>query len=146
MRQEIAISGDGGAVMLFVIGREQDQPQSIDDANWVRVMVSIIVGPFSGEFEAAFGSSDFEAFHQQLANLLAGSSKTAAFRTDEEGLEMDLATVGMTGAVQVDGMARVHGLPRGALSFSFETDRTYLDKTVRQLARVIHLFPPVDRL
>ena len=87
-RERIEIQGNG---------YERAPVGEFFDDNWVRVVVAIAVGGFSGKYAAAFLTSDFVGFHEELQALHRSLEGKASFSTMEEQLSLELTRSGRGG-------------------------------------------------
>lgn len=142
MPLEVTIAGDGGSLTVEVLGYEDSSGQDISDANWLvcRVIVTIGAGTFSCDFRAAFTTHDFAQFREQLNEAVSRLTGMASFITDEDALRLSVQ-MGERGNAHVEGIARVCGPPEATLSFSFESDQSFLNQTLHALGALLSQFP-----
>ncbi|MGH9768138.1 MAG: WapI family immunity protein [Blastocatellia bacterium] len=145
MSDEIEIAGQGASLKVEVLRYENISAQDLSDANWLSCSVQARVGSFSGNFSGSFTTNDFAQFRDELRELLARKSGTASFLTDEEQLRINLE-VERTGTVQIEGSAQTSGMPQACLSFSFESDMSFLDQTLRDLEKLVKSFPVKEKV
>jgi hypothetical protein len=74
------------------------------DDNWVRAEVFVSVGAFKGKYTAAFLTSDFVGFREELQVLHQSLSGQATFSTLEEQLSLKLSGNGR-GGISLAGVA-----------------------------------------
>lgn len=140
MSEKIEIIGEGVCIALEVLGYENPLAQDVSDANWLDCRVSITIGDaFQGQFAASFTTSDFVRFREELSTALTELNGTATFVTDEDALRVGVE-LSKTGRAAVEGIAQTFS-PDASLSFSFETDQTFLNQTLQQLNAVVDHFP-----
>jgi hypothetical protein len=140
MSNSIEIKGQGAGLTVMISGYERPDAENVHDANWLRCAASVAVREFSCKLEAAFTTYDFAEFEAQLDNVLSALKGKASFVTDEKALGLDVEFRN-TGLAVVSGVVQVRGLPKAALSFSFETDQTFLRQTHRELRAAVQSFP-----
>lgn len=145
MPDEIEIAGHGGSIKVEALRYENPSAKDLSDANWLSCNVQARIGSFSGNFSGSFTTNDFVQFRDELRGLLSRKSDTASFLTDEEQLRIKLE-VGRTGTVQIEGSAQTYGMPQASLSFSFESDMSFLDQTLRDLEKLIRSFPVKEKV
>ena len=138
------IEGTGGSILIEVLGYENAATSNESDANWLRCRIKIATGPFSGEIDAALTTQDFAYFERELTEVLRTLKGKATFQTDEDGLRFEVE-MGSRGVAMVSGAAKAKGGSRASLSFSFETDQSFLAQTKRALAEVVEHFPVQQR-
>lgn len=140
MSVEIEIRGHGGHLRVEVLGYENPSAQDLSDANWLSCDVLVEVSAFSGNISCSFSTQDFIQFRDELRELLANRSGIASFLTDEEHLGIRLE-MEATGIVRIEGMAQIYDMPQATLSFSFESDGSFLTTALRDLEKLIKVFP-----
>jgi hypothetical protein len=140
MLNSVDIRGQGARVTIVVLGYERPNASNSHDANWLRCRVRLAVGEFSAELEAAFTTYDFVEFESQLHKAFSAVGGKARFLTDERSLKLEIEFK-KTGQVTVSGLAQTFGSPRAGLSFSFESDQTFLGQTDDELKAIIRSFP-----
>lgn len=145
MSRKIAIAGHQGNVNIEVLGYANLNAKDISDANWLNCIVAANVEHFAAQFNASFTTSDFVTFHSELRSILANFTGSASFVTDEENLSLKVELL-KTGGAHIKGMAQIYGQPRAALSFSFESDQSFLAMTLKDLAEMIKMYPVKDRV
>lgn len=140
MEQSVAIRGElGRRVRVLVSGYEREEALTPEDANWLRCSVDVEVGGFRGAVEASFMTQDFVRFSSELDAVLDSRASKARFDTDEEALALSLE-VDRAGHATVSGTLKDVDA-RASLSFSFETDITFLRETRKELQSVLAAFP-----
>lgn len=126
---------------MEVLGYENPSAPDVSDANWLKCRVAInIEEAFWANFPASFTTSDFIQFHEELRTVLTKLSGTASFLTDEDALCLSIE-IGRTGGALVGGVAQTYGQPQASLSFSFESDQSFLSRTLHDLEAVVIHFP-----
>lgn len=139
MSIEIEFKGHGGGVGIEVLGYENPDAENGSDANWLVCRVNVGVGPFGGEMMATFTAQDFAAFASELGDLLEHRAEGATFDTDEQALTLKVE-MGPTGVARISGVAR-YVVPEVTVSFTVESDQSYLTGAARALADVTKRFP-----
>lgn len=134
------IAGPGARCTIHVLGYENPTAQDPSDANWLSCCVSLRCDRFSAECPAAFSTQDFGALAEELRTVLGSVTGAASFHADEEVLSLSI-NLGRTGNASVSGVLRLPGSTHGMLSFSFESDQTYLSETLRHLEALTRTFP-----
>ena len=145
MAAEMGLSGEGGDLLVSIGIRENDAPQTLEDANWVIGTVSVAVGAFRGDYTASFMSRDFADFQAQLEKVVNAGIGVASFRTVEDNLEIDIE-VGRLGQARVHGVARTIGPPSAEFDFSFESDLGRIATACMGLRRIVSEFPVISQL
>ena len=122
-----------------------ERPDATDeyDANWLRARCSITVAEFSAVLSLALVTHDFARFADELEQAVQLLKGKATFSTAEDGLAVEIRFK-TAGHAEVFGSARsqtsfVPDAP--VLSFSFETDQSFLAHTVREVKTVVSQFP-----
>lgn len=136
------ISGQGARLTVEVLGYENPSAQNASDANWLscNVAIKVLESTVLANFPASFTTYDFIQFRQELSTILSNLRGSATFVTDEEALRLSVE-IGSTGVARVDGVACVRGGPETTLSFSFDSDQSYLSQTVNGLEAIVVHFP-----
>lgn len=140
MTQAIEIRGHGGGVAIVVLGYENPSAQEHSDANWLACKVRVTAGPFAGDVDAAFTTDDFARLRRGIRALLDREVQSAEFEPIEQALSLKMAG-SRTGAVSISGAVRYSSGPAAAISFTFESDLSYLSSALGSLDAVIGQFP-----
>ena len=143
MTNTVQIRGDGKAIQIEVFGYERPDADDGYDANWLRAKCSVTVAEFSVVLSLALATHDFARFTDELEQAVKVVNGTASFSTAEEGLAVEIKFT-TAGHADVFGSVRsqtssVPDVP--VLSFSFETDQSFLAQTVRELKAIVSRFP-----
>jgi hypothetical protein len=139
----VHIRGDGNVIQIEVFGYERPDANDAYDANWLRARCSISVAEFSAALSVALVTHDFARFADELEQTVQLLKGTASFSTAEEGLAVEIKFT-TVGHAEVFGSARSQTscVPDvSVLSFSFETDQSFLAHTVRELKAIVSRFP-----
>ena len=136
MSIEIEIAGHGGYLKIEILEYENPSAQDLSDANWLSCNVIARVGAFSSSLNASFTTHDFVQFRNELQELMAKQKSTASFITDEEQLSLRV-DMGNAGIVSVEGTLQTYDMPRASLVFSFESDMSFLAKTISGLRNLV---------
>ena len=137
---KLDIGGHSGSVVIEVLGYENEHPLSISDANWLLCFIDLRVGEFTGHYQASLSTHDFMQFYHQLKDVLSAQAGSARFDTDEDGLRLAVE-IDERGNFRITGAARSTGAPQTVLSFTIDSDQSYLQQTNTQLARIVQEFP-----
>jgi len=140
----VPIAGSGGSITIEVLGYENPGAGNDSDANWLRSKVRVVVGPFSGEVDAALTTQDFVYFERELTEMLRTLEGKATFQTDEDWLRFEIG-MGSRGTATVSGAVKAGGGTQASLRFWFETDQSFLAQTKRALAEVAEHLPVQHR-
>ena len=137
------IGGHGGHIKIDVQGYEQPETSDEDDANWLIARCNVAVAEFSCTIKLSLVTRDFVEFLAQLEKAVDSLKGTAAFTTLGEGLDIEIK---FTHAGHADLLGRARSqqslVPdQSVLSFSFETDQSFLSQTVRELRGIVTQFP-----
>jgi hypothetical protein len=140
MPSKVSINGNGASIAIEVLGYERPSAQDVSDANWLKCRVSTNLGQFIGNYDASFTTSDFTRFRDELRSVLTTMNGAAAFVTDEEALNCTIQLM-RVGTAVVKGRAQAQGHVTAVLSFSFESDQSFLAETLLGLESVVQKFP-----
>ena len=142
----VVVQGDRGAtIRIEVRGYENPRADNQDDANWLRCWLTVAVDGFSCELDASFTTHDFVEFQHELEQVISTMAGVASFQPYEEAIRLDVK-LGPSGQGSVSGLARSFSTERASLSFSFETDQTFLAQTRSELNRINREFPIITVL
>lgn len=131
----------GRRLTITVHGYERDESHDLYDANWLRCSVEADLGQFRGTVDASFTTHDFARFLSDLDGVMNKSTSVASFDTMEAALFIRVE-VDRAGRAAVNGKLREGDVSRSELTFSFESDRSFLAKTHAELKRLVAEFPP----
>jgi len=137
---KVPILGSSASITIHVRGYENPAAANDSDANWLRSTVSISAGPFAGEIEGSLTTQDFAYFERELTEALRTFHGKATFHTDEDWLRFEVS-MDSRGTATVSGIAKAGAGSQTGLTFSFETDQTYLGETQRALGDMAGQFP-----
>jgi hypothetical protein len=140
MSVEIEIRGHGGGIGIVVLGYENPAANGGSDANWLSCNVRVGIGPFRGEVSATFATQDFARFRQELRAVLGSQRASAAFETDEQVLQLKIEAK-PTGATPISGTVRWSSGPSVVVSFTLDSDQSYLGSVLEGLDAVTAQFP-----
>ena len=122
------IAGQGASITVKIITRESPDTKNVYGGNWLTCEVELDVPPFTGRFKASYTTQEFFRFWTGLSMALSSSKGDVVFGSDVDALQV---TVG----IEATGRGLVKGITRGqsktTVSFSFESDQTYLNKTCK---------------
>jgi hypothetical protein len=141
MSVTVTVQGhDGSRLNVDVIRYERPEATDEADANWLVARIEVTNGTFSGTVEDSLTTQDFQEFRGQLVKALDVGDGVAEFRTLEEILEVKV-TINRLGQANVSGRLRSLDRPSTELSFAFESDQSFLKRTVLDLDAVTNTFP-----
>jgi len=143
MPKTMEIRGHGGNIKIDVQSYERPETSDEDDANWLVAKCEIVVREFSCVLGLSLVTREFTQFLAELEEAVGSLKGTATFRTLEEGLQIEVR-FNHAGHADVVGHARSQMSPvpeQTVLSFSFETDQSFLAQTVRELKGIVTQFP-----
>jgi hypothetical protein len=130
----------GRRVTVEIHGYEHEAAQESYDANWLRCSVEADIGRFRGQVDASFTTQDFVRFLSELEQVIALASSVASFQTHEEALALRIE-VDRAGRATVSGKLREVDFKGPVLSFTFESDLSFLGELHAELRRVVSEFP-----
>ena len=140
MSVTVEIAGDAALVKIEVFGYERPSATHLTDANWLSCQVEVNVIGFEGHLVAAFTTLDFAEFRTTLRSGVADLKGQALFETDEDALRLRIE-FSPIGHVSISGVLRDVDRPETSLTFSIESDQTYMRRTVEMLDEVLRRFP-----
>ena len=127
-------------VEVRVHGYERAQVGEYYDDNWLKVSVCINAGSFSGLFEAAFLTSEFIEFRDNLRSLYESLVGSAHFATLEGQLTLHLTGDGK-GHIALAGVAFDAPGTGNRLEFHINLDQGHLSSALRGLDGIATTFP-----
>jgi hypothetical protein len=133
--------GENERVEVRVHGYERAPVGEYYDDNWVRASVAVAVGAFSGEFDAAFLTSDFVRFREGLAVLNETLVGKASFTTLDDQLSLELTGNGR-GGIRFKGVAVDAPGIGNRLEFALDLDQSYLPGILGGLDEILKEVPP----
>jgi hypothetical protein len=139
----VQIRGDGKVIQIEVYGYERPDADDQDEANWLRARCSVKVAEFSAVLNLDLVTHDFARFAQELEKAIQLLKGRATFSTAEAGLAIEIKFT-TAGHAEVFGSVRSQTsfVPdQSVLSFSFETDQSFLALTARELKEIVGRFP-----
>jgi hypothetical protein len=145
MSNTVTFAGNGGKLVIEVFGYEQ-QPAAPDpgggtwDANWLDANLFAEAGPFRGTFRLSLTTAELIGLCKDLEKSTDSLSGRVAFESLESDLELTIS-FGERGAVEIAGILRPGGWSPGVLHFQFQSDQSYLAKSVQDLKRLTQQFP-----
>jgi hypothetical protein len=140
MSPQVSIKGHGASISIEASGYERPIAQNVDDANWLKCRVTVNLGYFTGEYPGAFETSDFVRFRDGLEKILSTMGGMASFETCEEALNCTIEMRG-SGTARIKGKAQIHQNVAATLSFSFESDQSFIAQTLREVEAIIAEYP-----
>jgi hypothetical protein len=105
------------------------------------------VAEFSAVLKLALDTHGFAQFADELEQAVKLLKRTASFSTVEAGLGMEIKFT-RAGHAEIFGSVRsqISNVPDvSVLSFSFESDQSFLAHTVRELKAIVSRFPVCNR-
>jgi hypothetical protein len=135
----IEIQGEGARVSIEIVGFQRPNSTNVDDANWLQGNLKITLESFSCRMCIPLRTYDLSQLQVELETCLQALEGRATLRLLEPVLQVDL-DFNRRGHVTVKGVAQTLGQRRSALSFSFDSDQSYLAETNRQLKAALLSF------
>jgi hypothetical protein len=130
----------GRRLTIDVHGYERDSFQDPYDANWLRCSVDLDAGRFRGAVDASFTTQDFARFLSEMDQVVRGDARAASFQTMEEALSIRVE-VDRAGRALVTGSLREIDAGGSVLSYSIESDLSFLQRSHAELTRIVEEFP-----
>ncbi|MBK7484233.1 MAG: hypothetical protein IPI72_16170 [Flavobacteriales bacterium] len=110
------------------------------DRNWIKSIVTVKAGGFSGQFHCNLMTIDFQQFEQQLAPLYNRLDGTAIFDTMEGQVSIKINGDGI-GHFGANCSVMDFAGTGNQLDFEIGFDQTNISDMIRQLGTIIKLFP-----
>ena len=140
MSTSVSIEGQDGRGVIRAVAYERPVATDSADANWLTSAIEISTGNFSGVVDGALTTEDVDQFRQDLAKALEAGNGIAEFRTLEQILELKII-LNARGHATVFGALHSLDRPATVLSFSFETDQSFLRRTASDVDGIVEAFP-----
>jgi len=140
MSVNVEFPGHAAHVLIDVVGYETSAAVNLSDANWLTCRVEVRAGAFCGHIDTALTTQDFAAFSRSLRAGVTDCKGDVVFVTDEDAFRLDVH-FDTTGRVSITGVLREPGRSKTFLSFSFESDQTFMRRTLATLDEVNSQFP-----
>jgi hypothetical protein len=137
---EIVFRGDGSDRLIFLMnGRRYPDDKDVWHANWMAVDVSIQVGPFSGKVSGEFRNEHFHDFYKDLTLLHETLKGKATFYVDQR---VNLYVEALSrGRIRIYGSVHDVDYDRNILNFNIFTDQSYMNEPLKQLGKIVNLYP-----
>jgi hypothetical protein len=138
----ITLRGERGRRLTIVTYRyEQEKSQNPYDASWLQCSVEVDLGQFRGAVNASFMTHDFAGFLEELEKVVNADALLATFNTMEEALSLRVE-LDRAGHATINGKLREVDWNGTELSFTIESDRSFLTETITELRALVTGFPP----
>ncbi|MCO5165968.1 MAG: hypothetical protein M9894_06325 [Planctomycetes bacterium] len=123
------------------LGRSHPGASDPWDRAWVKAVIDVQAGAFSGLVEADLQADDFVRFRNSLRRLSDHLDQGATFDTLDGALKIDVSGDGR-GHFEARCEVWDHPGDGNVLRFRLTFDQTYLPGLVRALDRIVAAFPP----
>lgn len=125
--------------MISVLSYERSAADGTEP-EWLSCSVECSVGPFHAKMAVPLATEDLRRFRDSLAGMLAAMRGEARLDTIEDriGIRVEM---GKRGNATVSGTISYHSGPQGTLSFKFDTDQSYLARSLAETDRAVEVFP-----
>lgn len=110
------------------------------DRNWLKALITVKGGKFSGQYPADFMTVDFRKFRGELMLLKDNYNGTAEFSGRDGYLELKIEGDGL-GHFEINVIARDEPNYGGQLTFEMAFDQTSLDEIIEQLDNILGAYP-----
>lgn len=135
---------DSEYLVIYVINREYPQSSDYWDGNWVKSIINVSIGGFTGKVKASLRSEEFVEFMNELSKLYEKISGQAHFTTMEQWLSI---TVIGDGLGHFEAQCKLSdNAPAGGgntLYFTLHFDQTFVPGIIADLNRIITAFPVI---
>ena len=138
-----SVSGFRDGLTVNVLGYENSRPATVSDANWLRAHIQLETRGCVVRVDAALTTQDVKYFLDELEVVHSALDGTASLTTDEEAISLRVK-VTKTGAAQISGELKELGSSNFKLEFEFESDQSYLWRTLAGLRGIHQMYPIVD--
>ena len=141
---EVVIRCEGGDFLNITLFA-RSHPGAIDywDANWVRTAVKVKAGGFRGSVDGDLRADELAHFLEQFARLQTSLQGIAVFETMEEWLSIRVTGDGK-GHMQFRCVIRDQPGIGNTLECALDSDQTFTQSTITELAAAVEAFPVVE--
>lgn len=139
------ITESGNLIRIDLIGLNYPNAELDWDRNWIRGIVKVKAGAFSGEFKADFMTVDFMSFKNELAKLYDKLNGIATFHTLESQVEIKIVGDGI-GHLNAECVVMDNAGNGNKLEFEVSFDQTHIPKILNQLEKIVTKFPKTGEL
>lgn len=139
MSEGITIGGHGARIELNVQGYERENASILSDANWLSCLLNFEIGPIAGATKLSMETHDLKSFKAQLDQLVRADRTRAELSPIEEVFQCTI-TMGTLGHALVSGVIKTGDTVKVELSFSFDSDQSFLRQTSIELEAAIEKF------
>ena len=139
MGEELTIAGAGSHITITILDYERPKGREFGP-EWLSCAVDCSVGSFNAKLAIPLATEDLQRFRDSLGQVVERLVGNAAMDTIEGriGIVVEMSS---RGTATVSGNVSYRSGPDATLSFKFETDQSYLARTLRELNRVLEIFP-----
>jgi hypothetical protein len=139
------ISESGNFIRIDLIGFNHPNAELDWDKNWLKGLVKVKAGGFSGEFKADFMTVDFLSFKNELKKLYDKLNGVATFYTLESQVEIKIVGDGI-GHLNAECEVMDNAGTGNKLEFEINFDQTHIPKIITQLEKITNRFPKIGEL
>ncbi len=139
------ISDSGDLMRIELLGLSHPNAEMDWDKNWVKAIVEVKAGVFSGKFKADFMTVDFVSFKNELAKLYDKLNGIATFQTLENQVDIKIFSDGI-GHLNAKCVVMDDAGNGNRLEFEIDFDQTYIPKILNQLEKITAKFPQIGEL
>lgn len=139
------ISENGNFIRIELIKQSNPNAELDWDKNWLKGLVKVKAGVFSGEFKAEFMTVDFVSFKNELEKLYYKLNGIATFHTLESQVEIKIIGDGI-GHLNAECEVLDYAGTGNKLIFEINFDQTHIPKILNQLEKITDRFPKIGKL
>jgi hypothetical protein len=142
MSEIVEIRGAGGRVRLEVLEYTLPDTTNRNESNRLTCKCNVEVRDFACNLNVSLRTHDFVRFRAELNAALKALSGDVIVDTLESRLRLEVS-ITSGGQIDVFGYAQSNMArpSRTVLTFSFESDQSFLAQTDRELERILQHFP-----
>jgi hypothetical protein len=140
MGTRTVLKGDKGEVALEILNYENPGALSLEDSNWLRAVLHVHAGPFSGAIEFGMTADELSLLYDQLAASTSTLSGRIRFATTEGNWELNV-DFERSGTAIMSGVVTPRQAGGNALHYEFLSDPINLEAAVRDLQRMTKEYP-----
>ena len=139
MESCVEFRGQGGTLVVTVVGYEREVASDESDANWLSCSANLILQHLSFSVAFAATTRDFLRFREQLSAITT-SAGSATLATDEEVITIRLQRTAI-GELTINAVMKDQGVPRSRVEVELLNDQTHVSDIRGEVELIVNRFP-----
>ncbi len=136
MDTRTVLKGDKGEVALEILNYENPGASSVEDSNWLRAVLHVHAGPFSGAIEFGMTTEELSLLYDQLSASTSTLSGKIRYATTEGNWELNVEFE-RSGSAIVSGVVTPRQAAGNALHYELLSDPISLEAAVKDLQLIV---------